>query len=331
MLLHRGVLATIVLGMLAGCAGPAPEGDPDPNRVVAEVNGVSIPASRVRAIDEADLERFDPVLQEAAAAVAGDEQDAARRALKLAISGELLIQAAQKKGATAGETEIDERQEVLRSQFQTDEEFAAHLAETGLTPETFRRQIGRRLTIADYARSITDGIAVDEAEARKVYDAEPERFMEDEQVRVSRVFVGIRPHDPEERRTRARSRLEDARRRALAGEDFGALADEYSFPRPPTPGGDMGFVARGHAGPELERVIFSTPVGEISEIFESPKGLHMIRVTERREAAVAPFEKVRAGLMMVLARDMRGDALREHVDELRAAATVEILDPQLQP
>ena len=82
--------------------------------------------------------------------------------------------------------------------------------------------------------------------------------------------------------------------------------------------------------PEFEQVVFDTPVGEVTPIFETPHGFNVIKVLDRREGTARSFEEVRAGLMMVLARESRDEQLRQRVDALRAAADIRILDPQLQ-
>jgi len=47
-------------------------------------------------------------------------------------------------------------------------------------------------------------------------------------------------------------------------------------------GGDLGWVSRGTFVPEFESVAYSLPVGQISDPFESPFGMHMLEVLEKR-------------------------------------------------
>lgn len=84
--------------------------------------------------------------------------------------------------------------------------------------------------------------------------------------------------------------------RAVGGEDFAALAEEYSIDSGSAiEGGSLGFFSRGDMVPEFEEAAFNLEVGEISEPIQSTHGFHIIYLTDTREAEgdVAPLEDVR--------------------------------------
>ncbi len=73
--------------------------------------------------------------------------------------------------------------------------------------------------------------------------------------------------------------------RALAGEDFAKLAEEYSEdPTSAANGGDLGYVTRGVFVPEVDQAIFDDlKSGEISpELIESQFGYHIIKKIDER-------------------------------------------------
>jgi hypothetical protein len=78
----------------------------------------------------------------------------------------------------------------------------------------------------------------------------------------------------------ARTVAEDVRRRALAGEDFGALAARFSDePGHQTRRGDLGEFGRGAMVPPFERAAFALEPGQVSEIVETQFGYHVIKRT----------------------------------------------------
>lgn len=82
----------------------------------------------------------------------------------------------------------------------------------------------------------------------------------------------------------ARELTASLKARALAGEDFGDLAREFSEDiGSAQEGGDLGWTIRGQMVPEFENTMDSTPVGEISDPVKSQFGWHILEVTERRE------------------------------------------------
>jgi len=74
------------------------------------------------------------------------------------------------------------------------------------------------------------------------------------------------------------------RERILAGEDFGALAREYSEDiGSAAEGGDLGWTSPGQMVPEFENTMASTEIGDISMPVRSQFGWHILQVTDRRQ------------------------------------------------
>ncbi len=68
-----------------------------------------------------------------------------------------------------------------------------------------------------------------------------------------------------------------------AGGDFADFARRYSEdPATAADGGDLGFWKRGEFVPDFEEKVFSLKEGEISDIVETTRGFHIIRLEERR-------------------------------------------------
>jgi parvulin-like peptidyl-prolyl isomerase len=81
-------------------------------------------------------------------------------------------------------------------------------------------------------------------------------------------------------RDEARTRANDVLRRARAGEDFAALARQYSDePGASQSGGDLGTFGPGQMVPPFEQAAFALAVNAISDIVETPFGFHVIQRT----------------------------------------------------
>lgn len=80
----------------------------------------------------------------------------------------------------------------------------------------------------------------------------------------------------------ARALAEELRQRIIDGEDFAALAAEYSDDLSNAQsGGDLDWFGRGMMVAPFEEAAFSLPVGEVSEPVETQFGVHLIEVLER--------------------------------------------------
>ena len=124
----------------------------------------------------------------------------------------------------------------------------------------------------------------------------------------------------------ARHQLEAISQQLLDGADFAELAREHSDdPGSKGLGGDLGWVGKGVMVPEFERVMLATPQGEISEVFRSPFGWHVLEVLERRtvdETDESKRKKIRA----LLHKQKRDEVLELWQRRLRDGAFVKILD-----
>lgn len=88
---------------------------------------------------------------------------------------------------------------------------------------------------------------------------------------------------PELNSAKVRQKAEEILRRAKAGEDFAALAQQYSEDTgSKVVGGDLGWFGRGQMVKPFEDAAFALKEGEVSGIVESQFGYHIIKVEGRR-------------------------------------------------
>ena len=83
--------------------------------------------------------------------------------------------------------------------------------------------------------------------------------------------------------TFTKSELEAVRERAMAGEDFALLAKEFSEdPGSASRGGDLEWLSLGKTAPAFEKMMTTSPLQEISPVFESEFGFHFLQVLDQR-------------------------------------------------
>jgi peptidyl-prolyl cis-trans isomerase D len=147
------------------------------------------------------------------------------------------------------------------------------------------------LTLDDVARQVS----VPPAELQSYYEQNKSSFAEPEQRRASHILLTTGEGGSAKDKEGARRLAQDLLARVKARpDDFAKLAQEYSKdPGSAAKGGDLGFFGRGMMVKPFEQAAFSLKPGEISDVVETDFGLHVIRVTEVKGGAVAPFDQVK--------------------------------------
>lgn len=121
--------------------------------------------------------------------------------------------------------------------------------------------------------------AVTDEELREIYAAEAPGA----QLEASHILLGFPQGASDAERDSVRAEIEEIRRRALRRESFEALARQYSQDGGSAAlGGSLGSFGRGEMVRPFEDAAFALEVGEISEVVETPFGLHIIRLDSRR-------------------------------------------------
>jgi parvulin-like peptidyl-prolyl isomerase len=252
-----------------------------------------------------------------------------REAMDLMIEQELVKQTAEKEGIKGDPAEVDETIAELRAVFDSDDQFRMKLESDGFTEESFRRHVERMAAAKVYLDRIrADASDVRDAEVEKFYEENPVRLTLPEQARVRHILLKWKPMGTQDDRAAVRKQIEPILQRARSGEDFGALAREFSEDSSTKgSGGDTGFFYRGTMVPAFEEIAFTLEPGEISDPVDTVFGVHILKLEGRQPSRLLPLDEVREQLRDYVRDEKMEAAVSAKIDELRSAADVQVLIP----
>ena len=222
----------------------------------------------------------------------------AREALNALVDEEILVQKAHlmKIEVTPDEVNrsVDEQARRVRQQFQTDEEYRTELRNAGFgTPEEYRRtlyeQFYRRALqqrVFEELRKTAVGRNVSDTEITEAFEKNKASLQGAPATLTFRQVV-ISPKASAESKKRAKAKADSLLVEIRKGGDFEQIAKRESMDPVSKPqGGDLGWNRRGAMVPEFERVMFALNPGQISGVFETAFGFHIVKVDRAQAAEV---------------------------------------------
>lgn len=231
----------------------------------------------------------------------------------------------------------------MRSSFESlagQRDVAASLVDRRLLVlEAERRGLGSDPEIQRQVRELEDRLLVQalvdqeqrtagkapEAELRAYYDAQRESFATPVRVKVGRVMLRVPQSASPAERARARQRVERWAARLKAGESLTRVAVEGEGPEK-TLGGVLGPLTRADiADPALADAAFSlkTP-GAVSPVFTQSDGFAVVKLLEREESRIPPFEEVRPAVEAKVAPGRQRQVFEQLINRLRKSSDVRI-------
>lgn len=127
--------------------------------------------------------------------------------------------------------------------------------------------------------------------------------------------------------TQAVAKLTEVRKAVVSGKaDFAALAREMSQDGSAQQGGDLGWANPGMFVPEFEQAMNRLRPGQVAEPLVSRFGVHLIEVTDRRNAPMSDQEQ-RTLARNALREKKLDEAYATWVEDIRGRAYVEMREP----
>jgi parvulin-like peptidyl-prolyl isomerase len=234
-----------------------------------------------------------------------------------------LLERATELKLEISEDEVNAQLNGLRQQnrIETDEQFEQTLRSMGLSVELLRTRMRDQMLISRVMQREVGNIPVTEEELRQRYAREQAQFAVPEHVRLEHLVfaVGSEREDLERAMARARQLVAAVR----TGRDFAAVLKEETEAGNAT-GGDLGSVAVPDLRPEVRDAVAGLKNGEVADPFNSPAGVHVVRLVERVPAGVKPFSEVAAELRNREMDDRYRTRVRGVVDDLKKRYVVEV-------
>ena len=175
--------------------------------------------------------------------------------------------------------------------------------------EEFERIIAnaRREILAQLAmKKLFAAVEVTEEDCKALYEQNPQFFQQGETVSAKHILV------------KEEAECIEVLESIKGGEAFEDAAKRVSTCPSKERGGDLGAFSRGQIVPEFENAAFDAEIVALVGPVKTQFGYHLIKVENKQEATVVPFEQVAPQISLSLQQQKQGEAYGAKVEELKA-------------
>ena len=241
----------------------------------------------------------------------------------------MLIEQEGKKSGTGiiikDEEVMDVLRDIMAKQKLSMQDFSKNLAKEGNSLDSVKKEIRMQMMRARLLRrEIKSKVMVSDEEIGEYYNKNRQDYEGKETVRIKQLLLLIPPNADKAATAKVRNGAVQLHKRIMDGESFDLLIVKYSQGPAAAQGGDVGFVGRGTIIPEVEKVAFILPVGQISEVIESSVGFHIIQVVDKKGAGLKPIAAVREEIKAKLEDEKLDKKYDEWIASIRAKSHIEI-------
>jgi len=221
-----------------------------------------------------------------------DAGELARRVLDQLISERTQLQLAREQGIKIDEPSVDQAEQSVASQNQlTVAQLRQQLEREGMDRERFREQLRDQLLLTRLRER--------EVESRvRVSDAEVDQYLAEQQERsadpatqilnMAHILVAVPEGASEQQQAELQAKARGLLQRARAGEDFVALAREFSDAADRANGGQLGLRTADRYPPLFLEATRTLAPGDVTGPVRSGAGFHVIQLIERRQPGLPP-------------------------------------------
>ncbi|HSA07142.1 MAG TPA: peptidylprolyl isomerase [Candidatus Gastranaerophilales bacterium] len=278
------------------------------------------------------------------------------RVINELILRELIKQESEKRQLKVEAKEIDEVLDSIAKNMGGKERLEASLALNKVNEIDFRENIKLDLLKKKLVTSITGDSKIKEEEIKKFYEENKEdKFKHAEEIRASHILISAseadiknkissenkeKPLSEQEINKKTQQEMEKAKAKAQKilvelkanPAKFEESAKTNSEdPSSASKGGDLGFFGKEEMVPEFSKTAFSMKPGSISDLVKTEFGYHIIKVIDRKQAGLTPYDEVKANIERYLEGKVQMETFGKLMDASRQSANIVYLKEEYNP
>lgn len=240
----------------------------------------------------------------------------------------LLVNEIKRKGLKPNAAEIDKQIQAYEKRYAGSDQWKKN-KDKMLPPLVARLEQDDML--AQIEKAVRSDAKMSEDQAKAYFTAHPEKFTEPEQLRLSVILIKVDPSSPSATWAKADETAQALANRSRAGEDFGALARQYSTDASAKQGGDMGYLHKGMLPEGTQDALSKLKAGEVSNGIRLLEGYAVFKLADRKLPKKHEYSDVKVRARELAQRDQSDLAWTAFTANLKTKTPVQIDESRYLP
>ncbi|HGM3508584.1 TPA: peptidylprolyl isomerase [Clostridioides difficile] len=203
------------------------------------------------------------------------------------VDNELLYQEARNKGLTPSKSEVDSKYQELEEKMNLNASYKEKMDKAGVDKEYLKQEISKDLAIDKNKKAFEGRTNISDVDMEAYYTSHKKDFNVEE-VSASQILISTLDKNKKEVSKDKKEALKKEADSILAkiknGESFEELAKKYSDDKATGKnGGQLGYFSKDDKNAEFTKEVFKLKKNEVSNVFETSYGYHIVKVTDKRE------------------------------------------------
>jgi len=245
--------------------------------------------------------------------------------LNMMITDILLMQQAKERNLNVAE-DVRRFIENLKKEnnIGSDDDLKRALLEQGMTYEQYVKQLeGNFLKQAVIYYEVDRTIVLDDSEVVQYYKAHPLEFTDPVEYKLRAVYFSPQGKSQDQ----VESLKKEISEKIKSGQAFDAVASQYSEGPGKDSGGDLGTFKKGELDKTLDEAVEKLKAGETSDWVETKNGFYLLRLEEKKESFLKPFDDIRKDVEEKLYTEKKQKKVQDYLKDLRERSYIKILKP----
>ena len=266
---------------------------------------------------------------------------------------EILNQEAKKRGVKVTNKDLEKELKKIIKQLGGKDRLTETLKANNVSINDFKKDLETQVKMKKLAESVTK-TKITDADCEKYYNEHPEVFKHPDQVRASHILIAANPYQMQmeltnngkkemkvdelkatiEKQMKEKEDFANKLDKELKADPskFAEYAKKYSTDEGSAKqGGDLGFFAKERMVPEFANVAFEAKPNTVTDVVKTQYGYHIIMVTDRKSAGIAPYKKAKNSIKDFLTSQQQVTALDKLTSAAKKKAKIEYLEDRYNP